>query len=1210
MAAVAALAPQSANESKPPLDTETKRARRVEIVEHGGYPELRVDGVPFFIHSAAFFYYRIPRDQWERLLREYRALGINTLDLYIPWNWHELQDGEFDFEGRTNPRRNLRALLALLAEQGFKLIARPGPEILNEWKHGGFPAWLVERPEYKMNPIDWAEGRYAPLDNLNPHDAEAAARGWLENSTHMEYARRWLTTVARELAPYSAGRVFHAGSEDIAPPAHEASGPLIFIQLGDDLAEGRTNRAGPEFWRYVEALRQALEAGGADVPVFINPTDARVAAAGSRLAPPIGVMGQWYIEAREASESRRGHLTAGNAAEIEFFSEELKTHPAFPPALIEYQAGWYTPGDDDRPFSTPAETTLLSSRLFIANGIHGINYFPLQDTYTPAGYSVPWANRSYRWDAALGPDGDAQPRLAAVKRNAAVLRRWGQGLAASHKRADFGIIYPMGAYPQEMLAHGDVMRVSRDAMRLERLAALAMLSSEFVDAEYQPLEQLLRDPLLLLPVFDPGEPQFQLSERAQQAIVEYVRRGGTLVVFPARPAGKIVDQLWKSEVVSEASGGDSAISARRKFGDGEVIESSKDFLSWVKPERSLAENRAQPQAPWSMGALREFLAAAGIAPAIQIAPEATGAGELIATELVSNDGTGSLGARTSGRGFLSVTNLGAGEPAEATLDVLSPSGSARGKLQNRYLLHVVVPPRESLLLPLEQPLCFADPGNAPCGDEITAAGAELLDAEREGKTLKLNLYVPARAELFLRLAEPASRITIDETKPESKSDGNANQLQIVIPRGAAPHFVRTVNIDLPYKPHVPEVEKPGKPSPADLEFFVANAVRLPTSENAYLRTFPPLVEPDSSRAYVVVVQGENHNPLGDSHNPSEAQLADISVEGPLHGTGQLRIPAKGVWVEKISLKPSGKEAAALAPEADGLLHGKIEIRVGHERRSLPIDFLQPKENGTNRYRLDFDRDGADEWVLENASLRLIVSPESGGRAIALTDKSSGASLSTSVGLFRDQFTYTENPAGINPQRARGEYGLFNRAYAAEWISEQANPALKLHYDAPDVFPFGANIEKTIQFENANTIRVDYRVTLKPLSPGGAMPANLPPQAFVAVNSFPAVRRQEESTEFCWEPENRPSKGAAASKRCEEFVPEGKAIEVPEGSTRLEFRTAGRPTVAVAWECKDTCPKVVIEPKNFSALLRVEFPPLVPGGDPGLYTLQISTAGAP
>ena len=104
----------------------------VEIVVHGGYPELHVDGEPFFIHSAAFFYYRIPRDLWSVSLDRYRALGINTIDIYIPWNWHEPSEGTFDFDGQTNPRRNLRALLKLIAEKNLKLIARPGPVILNE----------------------------------------------------------------------------------------------------------------------------------------------------------------------------------------------------------------------------------------------------------------------------------------------------------------------------------------------------------------------------------------------------------------------------------------------------------------------------------------------------------------------------------------------------------------------------------------------------------------------------------------------------------------------------------------------------------------------------------------------------------------------------------------------------------------------------------------------------------------------------------------------------------------------------------------------------------------------------------------------------------------------------------------------------------------------------------------------------------------------
>ncbi|HEV2489304.1 MAG TPA: beta-galactosidase, partial [Candidatus Acidoferrales bacterium] len=90
-------------------------SRGVEIAIHGGYPELRIDGTPFFIHSAAFHYYRIPRDQWSFLLDRYRDLGINTIDIYIPWNWHEPSEGNFDFDGHSNPRRDLRALLQMIA---------------------------------------------------------------------------------------------------------------------------------------------------------------------------------------------------------------------------------------------------------------------------------------------------------------------------------------------------------------------------------------------------------------------------------------------------------------------------------------------------------------------------------------------------------------------------------------------------------------------------------------------------------------------------------------------------------------------------------------------------------------------------------------------------------------------------------------------------------------------------------------------------------------------------------------------------------------------------------------------------------------------------------------------------------------------------------------------------------------------------------------
>lgn len=1203
--------PQASRNGRNEKSSDAKPGRGVEIVQHGGYPELHVDGTPFFIHSAAFFYIRVPRDQWETMLERYRSVGINTIDIYIPWNWHEPKDGELDFDGHTNPRRDLRSLLAIVAQKGFRLIARPGPEILNEWRHGGYPGWLLEQPEYNMNPVDWSEGRYPPLDGLNSHDAEAAARGWLENPTHLANTRAWFAAVGKELAPYSSHRTVRKPADDPEGPPREASGPLLFVQLGDDLAIGRANRAGPEFWRYMNLLRGWLDAAGLDVPVYINPTDMRVSAAGSGLERPIGVMGQWYLSRLSGAEPSERSLTAHDLSEIEFFTEELKTQPDFPPVIIEYQAGWYAPGDDDRPLENRPENTLLSSRLLIGNGIHGINYFPLQDTFTPAGYSVPWANRSYRWDAALGPDGDQQPRLRAVHRNARVLERWGPALAASHKRADFGIIYPLGAYPQEELRPPDIFRVSECVMRIERLGALAMLSSELLDPEYQPIEQLLRNPVIFLPTFNPEKSQFLLSNRAQSEIVEYIRRGGTLVVFPERPVGNILEELWKSAPAPAEPSADTAIRAQWKFGQGEIIESSKDFFSWLALDRSLTENRTQRESNWAMGVLRGFLSAAGVRSSVKITGKLTQAGEIIASELVTNEGTGLLGERTAGQGFLSVTNLSDDEPADTFLDVLSPSASAKGAHVDHRPVHIIVPASESLLLPLDAPICFADKVNAPCGDAVAAAGAEFLDAQREGKTLSLLFYVPARAEINLHFEQEPSHITLEETKSDASWDPSTKELQVVIPRGAAPNFLRVLKVELPYKPRVPEKEKPGKLTPNQFEYFVANAIRLPTSQNAFLRTYPPLVLLDLDHPTNVLVEGKNRN----TQMPRDA---NITIDGDLHGNGSIHIAPHGDSIEKIRLRVPEKDAAQLPHPADGFLHGTMEVKSGKDDRRAPIVFLRPRRSGTTPYCYDFDRDGADEWVLENASLRLIVSPESGGRAIAFVDKNAGASLTTSVGLIRDNFSYAENPPWSNEIRARGRFGLSNRPYFAEWLSENTNPALKMHYEAADVFPAGATIEKTIQFEDAKTLRVDYRVALRAPAAGAGAPLNQP-QSFVAVNSFPAATVGEHPTRFCWRNLAAAQKETASGTsggteetdhHCEDFSPGGKVIEIPVGETRVEVRMPARPAVAIEWDCTRICPRMKIEQKSFSGLLRLEFPPLEPGAAAAEYTLRIRVLGLP
>jgi hypothetical protein len=1189
-----------------PAAKATPHERGVQIVQHGGYPELRVDGAPFFVHSAAFFYYRVPHDLWEASLERHRELGINTIDLYIPWNWHEPREGELDFDGHTHPRRNLRRLLQLITEKGFKLIARPGPVILNEWRHGGYPDWLLERPEYNMPAIDRLEGRYAPLTNLNPRDAEGAARGWLENATHMAYTRKWLAAVAKELAPYAPTRavsVTRPGKKG-EPEEVQVSGPLLFVQLDDDMAIGRTNYAGPIFWEYMQELRGMLVEAGLDVPAYINPTDMRVSAAGSALEPPIGAMGQWYMQpppAQAGTLPGPRKVTAQDASTIEFFVEELKTQPTFPPIIIEYQAGWYTSGDDTQPLESPPATTLLSSRLLIAHGVKGLNYFPAQDGLTPAGYDTPWTNRHYRWDAALGVGATRQPRARAVERNGQLLELWSDFLAASHKRADFGLIYPLGAFPQEALAREDIQRVSGAVLRLARVAHLAGLAVELLDPQYQPAEQLLRHAVVLMPVFDPAEERFQLSEKAQQAVVEYVRRGGTLVVFPVRPQGRLLETLFQA-ATPHGTGPDSSVVAAWKLGEGRVLESSKDFYSWVTLNESYAENSARFEAAWAARTLREFLEQAGVHAVVKREAKEQHASELAVTQRVSNAGAHLLGARDAGRGLVSVTNLGDAEVIDETLHLLSPKASARGRGERYIRLRVNLPPGESLLLPLEQPLCLEVAAGERCEDEVVAAGAELLRAERDGKTLELTLYTPARATLVLRLARQPRRVLLDEIKPEANWDPATRQLEVIVPRGASPGFLRVVKVHLPYTPHVPQKPDRTKPQRRDYTASVIDAVRLPLADDATLPTDPPLVGVNAEREGQLVVQATNYDELG--------RDIDVKIEGPVRGSAGFGLDPGETRQVQVKLRPlrEGEGAGSSTDKPpQGVLRSELQIRSGDDRRTTPIVFVPVPAEGATNYQFDFDRDGAEEWVLENAELRLIVSPALGGRALALVDKTQGLNLTTNVGAMRDLFAFTENPEGTRPERARGRYGLYNRSYQAEWVKEEKaegkGVGLRLVYDAGDVYPAGARLEKIVRLVGKDSVEVDYRVQLLPRE--GSPGEREQKQAFIAANSLPVLPAAvggERTTRFCWEksPAPAPATGetSAPELQCELFTP-GRTLEVPENIRRLEARTPGRFGIALEWDAG----KMTIEMKNFSAFLKLQFAALEPGGEAGRYRVR-------
>lgn len=120
------------------------------------------DGKPFFLISGEIHYFRLDPKLWEKHLRLLKKAGANTTSTYIPWDWHEYEENKFDFNGETNPARNLVRYIKLCKKVGLDLIVKPGPYILAEYKNQGLPGWLHNSCSKNAYALDEKKNIIAP----------------------------------------------------------------------------------------------------------------------------------------------------------------------------------------------------------------------------------------------------------------------------------------------------------------------------------------------------------------------------------------------------------------------------------------------------------------------------------------------------------------------------------------------------------------------------------------------------------------------------------------------------------------------------------------------------------------------------------------------------------------------------------------------------------------------------------------------------------------------------------------------------------------------------------------------------------------------------------------------------------------------------------------------------------------------------------------
>ena len=178
--------------------------------------EFLLDGKPFQIISGEMHPARIPEEYWRHRIQMAKAMGCNTISAYIFWNYHEPEEGVFDFEEGNH---NLAEFFRIVQEEEMWLIVRPGPYVCAEWEFGGIPPYLLRIPDIKLRCMD---------------------------PRYMAAAERYIGKLAEVIKPFMVTN----------------GGPLLMIQIENEYGSYGNDR------NYMARLKEVWTNNGVDVPSF------------------------------------------------------------------------------------------------------------------------------------------------------------------------------------------------------------------------------------------------------------------------------------------------------------------------------------------------------------------------------------------------------------------------------------------------------------------------------------------------------------------------------------------------------------------------------------------------------------------------------------------------------------------------------------------------------------------------------------------------------------------------------------------------------------------------------------------------------------------------------------------------------------------------------------------------------------------------------
>jgi hypothetical protein len=178
--------------------------------------DFLLDGKPFQIISGEMHPARIPDAYWRQRIRMAKAMGCNTIAVYVFWNYHETTEGRFDF---TSGNHDIARFMRICQEEGLWVLLRPGPYVCAEWDFGGLPPYLLRILDLKIRCMD---------------------------PRYMAAAERYIRALARVVKPLQASE----------------GGPILMVQIENEYGSYGNDR------NYLERLRKVWQEAGIHMPFY------------------------------------------------------------------------------------------------------------------------------------------------------------------------------------------------------------------------------------------------------------------------------------------------------------------------------------------------------------------------------------------------------------------------------------------------------------------------------------------------------------------------------------------------------------------------------------------------------------------------------------------------------------------------------------------------------------------------------------------------------------------------------------------------------------------------------------------------------------------------------------------------------------------------------------------------------------------------------